>query len=586
MSWFTAADKDGGGKISRQEFFLWSLSTASQKFGADGLLSIFRRYDADASGSLSCAEFSRAVEDMGWDSVVAKELFDELPHRNDGSSVGCDYLSLINFFNERAASSALDQLTLSFAWEAKRYLSKADVGHFASTSVPALRETLCEILTRNGLSIEDIFPRQDYALTLSEFKRGLKDDCFFSGNPTVLQQSFALLDVDSTGKIGLRELSNWVFRTKPMDVTSLRRHIRKLLSTDRLLAGDWMGGRVMPTDVVRAWAALREVGSPTRQGELLKRRAQGDALSPSNTEEGPTRLRPPSAHTPSPVQGGFAVLAAQSRPRLRKLGASTLENAWAESEANIDKATFLKRCRTLVGDDAEWYSSERSRVHQMLVRVGDAATDENAIDVIELCMWLDGIPIHRDIEDAEAVPADDAVAADGADDTLGKVLILGKLNKKFVPRPGRSEPSAARRWSARLETVQRPASARAGDPDVPLFHRRLADRERRSVCRLSAAMGAPPASPREMVASARAVSNVRRATPRGLQVLLDRYGDGAAPPPLPVDQNKLLPSQLRDLVARPSSARARAMEARAEVTRCTAGGVPRTFSRRAYERPC
>ena len=87
-AWFLSADKDGCGQISRHEFFVWALMTSTRKLGSDGLLAVFRRYDADASGSLDLNEFSRAVLDMGWDRGVAKELFEELPRHASGN---CDY---------------------------------------------------------------------------------------------------------------------------------------------------------------------------------------------------------------------------------------------------------------------------------------------------------------------------------------------------------------------------------------------------------------------------------------------------------------------------------------------------------------
>ena len=142
--WFMA-DTNGKGTISRKDFFLWSLTTASRKFSGDGLLGIFQRYDANGSGSIDIAEFTRVVEDMGWDAKTAEEVFDELPVRRDGT---VDYLNLLEVFRKssllddrRSSTMALDQLSLGMIWDAKRarLLREEDVGVFDATEP----QTLC-----------------------------------------------------------------------------------------------------------------------------------------------------------------------------------------------------------------------------------------------------------------------------------------------------------------------------------------------------------------------------------------------------------------------------------------------------------
>ena len=129
-----------------------------------------------------------------------------------------------------------------------------------------------------------------------------------------------------------------------------------------------------------------------------------------------------------------------------KLNAQTLQDAWEEGEANIDKVTFLKRCRHTVGNDERWYSRERSKMHQVLLRVGDAADDVDAVDVTELCMWLDGTPLHR-------APMDECDLGGFRSVSGGpsQLIISGKSPDKHVHRPNRSTPSAAKRWMKGLD---------------------------------------------------------------------------------------------------------------------------------------
>ena len=50
--WFEAADSDKDGELSINEFFKWSLSNASQRYGAQSLNLTFREYDDNNSGQL------------------------------------------------------------------------------------------------------------------------------------------------------------------------------------------------------------------------------------------------------------------------------------------------------------------------------------------------------------------------------------------------------------------------------------------------------------------------------------------------------------------------------------------------------
>ena len=71
LQWFEAADTDGDGSLSINEFFVWSLTHAATKHGAVTLQSIFERYDKDGSGLLEKAEFDRAAAEMGFGAVSA-----------------------------------------------------------------------------------------------------------------------------------------------------------------------------------------------------------------------------------------------------------------------------------------------------------------------------------------------------------------------------------------------------------------------------------------------------------------------------------------------------------------------------------
>jgi hypothetical protein len=55
-SWFDAADTDRSGHICMFEFFIWSLSHASNKWGSYALEHAFERYDTNQNGRLDANE--------------------------------------------------------------------------------------------------------------------------------------------------------------------------------------------------------------------------------------------------------------------------------------------------------------------------------------------------------------------------------------------------------------------------------------------------------------------------------------------------------------------------------------------------
>ena len=81
--WFDAADLDGGGTLSVDEFFFWTLSNASRQHGDEAIEAVFAKYDKDKTGRLTALEFQKACEDCGF-GLVASEIFRALDTEGDG----------------------------------------------------------------------------------------------------------------------------------------------------------------------------------------------------------------------------------------------------------------------------------------------------------------------------------------------------------------------------------------------------------------------------------------------------------------------------------------------------------------------
>jgi len=73
---FDSIDTQGSGTIEMDEYFMWSL-TIAKNLGC-GLEAIFEHYDTSGEGTLDITEFAFAVEDMGFPTCFATDLFLEI----------------------------------------------------------------------------------------------------------------------------------------------------------------------------------------------------------------------------------------------------------------------------------------------------------------------------------------------------------------------------------------------------------------------------------------------------------------------------------------------------------------------------
>ena len=78
-----AADDDGDGKLSMNEFFQFSLGAASKEFGSRALELEFEKYDTKQSGVLEQREFTKLAVEMGF-GTVSSDIFRALDADQSG----------------------------------------------------------------------------------------------------------------------------------------------------------------------------------------------------------------------------------------------------------------------------------------------------------------------------------------------------------------------------------------------------------------------------------------------------------------------------------------------------------------------
>jgi Ca2+-binding EF-hand superfamily protein len=82
--WFEAADTDGDGVVSVNEFLLWSLAKeAGRNGGHERIRALFSRQDRNGSGMVDLREFQAICDGIGF-GAVAQEVFRDLDDDHSG----------------------------------------------------------------------------------------------------------------------------------------------------------------------------------------------------------------------------------------------------------------------------------------------------------------------------------------------------------------------------------------------------------------------------------------------------------------------------------------------------------------------
>lgn len=247
-AWFEAADADGNGTISINEWFVYSLSRESTRSGRssqDCVRAIFQQYDVDGTGSLDSSEFRCVCDDLGFGGL-ADEIFADL---DDDASGFVQYGEIVDKIKAAAKGKGrapTKMLIMAAAWnkhdakvdlaarrsgEGRSILGSSEwslLGSGWSEGLDAedaegLAAALRESLRKAGVSVVDLLksfnnPKageassgtDDFEIDPDEFATAMRKKLGFQGSNRLLFKTFELLDADGSGKIGFDELFGFI----------------------------------------------------------------------------------------------------------------------------------------------------------------------------------------------------------------------------------------------------------------------------------------------------------------------------------------------------------------------------------------
>mmetsp|Transcript_18734 Transcript_18734/g.47868 ORF Transcript_18734/g.47868 Transcript_18734/m.47868 type:complete len:448 (-) Transcript_18734:1955-3298(-) len=203
---FDSIDTDKSGTIEMNAYFLFALDVASSH--GCGLEQIFRKYDTSGEGALDAQEFALAIEDLGFSTSFAHDLFVDMDDDNSGT-VSCSEINkaLKEQVGKMGEGSKKFLTTLAFneagSWkktqavdarsgvaevhkgdeteETFERLSKSKTDPLQGPDSDSLREQIREMLHANSLRDSDFYNLLVAPLVKGDSTQPLSKGVFFAG---------------------------------------------------------------------------------------------------------------------------------------------------------------------------------------------------------------------------------------------------------------------------------------------------------------------------------------------------------------------------------------------------------------------
>ena len=224
---FDSIDKDQSGYVDMTEYFLWTLEVATAH--GSGLDAIFRRYDKSGEGVLDASEFALAVEDMGFDTGFAHNLFVELDCDGSGSISAKELIEALRPSASSNLTASTRKFVTTFAFSkpdegAKKQgfgidqvllrARQAESWNLSGPSPEDLRKQLKATLERLSLRehhLHTVLTNGDrHKLSEERWVRTIKEELGYVADESLLRETFHQIEVDRSGLISMSELRDWL----------------------------------------------------------------------------------------------------------------------------------------------------------------------------------------------------------------------------------------------------------------------------------------------------------------------------------------------------------------------------------------
>ena len=248
--WFEAADEDGDGTVSINEFFTWTLHRQTVGGSDLKLRAIFAAHDKDGSRYLDAAEFQKLADEIGF-GAVAQSMFREFDVDGSGSF---EYTELLERLcrPDAAGDAQTKQFLMAMAWSQSEKDAQNEGGvvqqlDLASWNLDAnhpkdLVRQLRACVKERGVSVADLLEAFNFGNTLrvsevkgikveqeqyydidrAEFIKAMRTRFNYRGPLQTLRDAFQLLGGKDDGKIDPDELFQFVTgRANAMQMSKL-----------------------------------------------------------------------------------------------------------------------------------------------------------------------------------------------------------------------------------------------------------------------------------------------------------------------------------------------------------------------------
>ena len=424
--WFDDADTDGDGTLSINEFFLWSLGTSAEKFGATSITNALKKFDRspDKSGLFDMLSFERLCIELGFGAHQAQSIFRSLDIAGTGTVTIDEIVMLLG----------KDQSTIPAKHEAKQFITslvwswdesstsnsdrralerQAASWRITGNDATTIRKQLQEHLQKSGAMVADLVKLFDddntgeMLIDDMEFHKAMKTRFGFRGMPWVLDEVFKSIDLDGSGEIGFDELFEFV-RGRRHSLDRRTREVRCLaLQTAKgydLTDLDWDADqlrlqiktalerrKLSTTDLIRAWD--RSGDQRISKIEFLNSIGELFSSSPAHQQLFRDTVHPIATKIFWAICGGDNEIDVaelerwlREQPALNPLKSGGITDANAKRRASETEA--IGRLGRLLENDAE--AQRRAAASRELVRkrvdeaITSAATTSRAREAVAL----------------------------------------------------------------------------------------------------------------------------------------------------------------------------------------------------------